>query len=175
MRSLRSGWWKPPCHSHLACPLPPCPPVTSCPRGLLALLRFLPQLKFLADQPTRGAGMGHCTGHFGSSWSLWSTRKCLCGRTSMLGWKYCANRAAGLFWCRTGAPSPTKTNVLAAEGHTLLTHLKDSPWVLDQFFTSLLASWHLTSNKSGIWGSGQSHMHPRGDADRTSLFFFEHL
>lgn len=94
--------------------------------------------------------------------------RCQAGNTVLM-------EAAGLFWCRTGALSPTNTNVLAAEGCTLLAYLKDCPWVLDQFFTSLLASWHLTTNKCGILGSGQSPMHPRGDADRASLLPSEYL
>lgn len=88
--------------------------------------------------------------------------QCQAGNTVLM-------EAAELFWYKTGALSPNTTNVLAAEGHTLLARLKDSPWVLDQFFTSLLDSWHPTSNKSGILGSGQSPVHPRRDTGSASL------
>lgn len=78
-RSLRPARWKLPCRGHLAWTLPPRPAVPSCPGGLLALLRFLPPIEFLMEQPTGHAGRGWCTGRLGSFWSL---RRQLCGRTS---------------------------------------------------------------------------------------------
>lgn len=75
----------------------------SCPRDLLALPRFLPQLKSLADQPARGAGKGHTQGPPGPFGEL--------GSVSVLGCRCQSGNAvlmdtAGLLWCRTGAPAP---------------------------------------------------------------------
>lgn len=93
----------------------------------MAFLSFLQQLKLVAGQQTIGAGKG--TEHLGSSFGALGSvsvvgHQCQAGNTVLM-------EAVGLFWCRKGAPSPTNTNAFAV-GRTLLSHLKDFPWILDQ-------------------------------------------
>lgn len=125
----------------------------SCPQGPVGTSQVSPTAQISCRPTSQRCWEGT---HTGSSRSLWSTGKWLCGRMQVSGWKCCADGDCWAALVQDRGSSTTNTNVLAGCGSS------GSPERPDQFFMPFLASWLLTSNQSGIWGSGQSPMYPKG-------------
>lgn len=107
---------------------------------------------FLVDPPTRGAGRGWCTGQLRSSQSLWSTRKCLCGRTLVSGWKHCAD---GGCWAILAQDRGSITNQHQCPCCRRM-HSSGSPERLSMGFGPVfyVFTCQLASDKQQVWDFG---------------------